>query len=352
MTALVSCSKPTPAAPTSLATMRSRRLRSQLAGGVGQQVVGLGREARRAPGRPACAGPRSARMSGVGSSTISGDAAVLLDLAVGHHLGRKSATAAAITTTSAPAARGTHGRLHLRRRLDPVHARRRRRAGRSTVVTRSTVGAAARRRSSATAWPCLPDERLPMKRTGSIGLAGAAGGDDAPGGRPGRWPAPRQRSAAAATIVGGLGQATGADVAAGEAARRRGRRRARRAARSVATLSCTAGCSHISVCMAGQTSTGRPGHEQGGGEQVVGEARWRRRRAAGRWPGRTTMRSARLAEAGVRARLGLVEQRRPGRLGGQRGEGERRDEALGALGEDGLTCGAGVDRRRQTSIAL
>ena len=36
------------------------------------------------------------------------------------------------------------------------------------MVTRVTL-APRDAASSATAWPCLPDERLPMKRTGSIG---------------------------------------------------------------------------------------------------------------------------------------------------------------------------------------
>ena len=53
----------------------------------------------------------------------------------------------------------------------------------------------------------------------------------------------------------GLGQAALAQVAAGEAALGRGHDVTPRP-RSVARLSCTAGCSHISVCMAGQTTTG------------------------------------------------------------------------------------------------
>ena len=41
--------------------------------------------------------------------------------------------------------------------------------------------------------------------------------------------------------------------------------------RSVATLACVAGCSHISVCMAGANDHRAPGGEQGVGQQVVGE---------------------------------------------------------------------------------
>ena len=42
--------------------------------------------------------------------------------------------------------------------------------------------------------------------------------------------------------------------------------------RSVATLSCVAGCSHISVCIAGANTTGQRRGQQRGGEQVVGAA--------------------------------------------------------------------------------
>jgi hypothetical protein len=55
--------------------------------------------------------------------------------------------------------------------------------------------------------------------------------------------------------VGGVGQAPGADVAAGEATLL-GRDDVHAATAQVARLSCTAGCSHISVCIAGQTTTG------------------------------------------------------------------------------------------------
>ena len=43
-------------------------------------------------------------------------------------------------------------------------------------------------------------------------------------------------------------------------------------ARSVATLAWVAGCSHISVCIAGREHDRAAGGEQGVGEQVVGQA--------------------------------------------------------------------------------
>jgi hypothetical protein len=95
-----------------------------------------------------------------------------------------------------------------------------------------------------------------MTRTASM-APGAAGGDEHP--EPGEV-AGAARAAehllAGGDDVGRLGQAPRADVAPGEVAdpgldhdHARLRRRA--------TLACTAGCSHISVCMAGHTTTGR-----------------------------------------------------------------------------------------------
>ena len=51
-----------------------------------------------------------------------------------------------------------------------------------------------------------------------------------------------------------------------------------------------------------------------------------------------------LAEAGVRDRVGPVEQRRARRLRRQRRERERAHEAEGVLGEDGRDVRAGVDQ--------
>ena len=112
--------------------------------------------------------------------------------------------------------------------------------------------------------------------------------------------------------------------------------------RSVARLSCTAGCSHISVCMAGATSTGA---------RVASSVAVSRSSEipAAYLPssfavaGATTIRSADLSEARVRDRLGRVEQRRAGRLRRERREGERADEAQRIVGEHRHDVRAGVD---------
>ena len=102
--------------------------------------------------------------------------------------------------------------------------------------------------------------RLEMNRTGSMGsrvppavtsTLSPARSPVAPDG-----PVPARTAAAAATIVGGIGQAAGADVAAGQAARLSGSTTCTPLDRRTARLSCTAACSHISVCIAGATSTG------------------------------------------------------------------------------------------------
>ena len=128
--------------------------------------------------------------------------------------------------------------------------------GRSTVVTSVTLAPRAAA-SSARAWPCLPDERLPMKRTGSIGsrVPPAVTSTRTPGEVGGGGRA-EERLGGGLDDGGGLGQAAGADVAAGQAPDL-GLDDVHAAARAArARLSCTAGCSHISVCMAGHTSTG------------------------------------------------------------------------------------------------
>ena len=149
------------AGETSLARIQSAPLRRELRPGVGDEVVGLGGEAddqRRA------AVPRwRDRREDVGvlgegeRRRLAG--AVLLDLAGARLPTRQSATAAAMTATSAGSA-ASHRRQHLARRLDmdDGDARRigQRRPGRSPGHARRRRAAAA----AAMAWPCLPEERL------------------------------------------------------------------------------------------------------------------------------------------------------------------------------------------------
>ena len=145
-----------------------------------------------------------------------------------------------------------HGRLHLGGRLDRDHGRRRAATARSTVVTRVT---------SAPASGGLGGDGVALLARRAVGdephrvdrLAGAAGGDE--------HAQPGQVGRAEHALGGGH---DGARARPGGRRRRRrrpgGRPRAPPRAtprrRSVARLSCTAGCSHISVCIAGQTTTG------------------------------------------------------------------------------------------------
>ena len=115
-------------------------------------------------------------------------------------------------------------------------------------------------------------------------------------------------------------------------------------ARSTRRLSCTAGCSHISVCIAGHTSTGARVASSDVGEQVVADARRRRGRAPGRWPGATSTRSAVWPRWVCGIGCVLVPERRPGPLGAERVEGGAPDEVQRALGEHRDHVGA---RRRR-----
>ena len=150
----------------------------------------------------------------------------------------------------------------------------------------------------------------------------------------------------------GAARRPGALVATGEAARLGLDDDARPGARD-SRLSCDAGCSHISVCIAGQTTTGRGGGEEGGGEQVVREARGVAREQVGRG-GRDDDDVGPLPEAGVRDRVvGVAEQRRPGGLRRERGEGEgRRRTRVAASVSTGATSQPASVSRRQTSTAL
>ena len=106
-------------AETSLATMRSTFLpRSLAAARVAMSWVSAANPTRTCPSRRRR--PSSARMSGVGSSTSSGTPSDFDSLVSAGVFDRKSATAAAMTTTSAPRAVLEHGRFHLRRRLHPA----------------------------------------------------------------------------------------------------------------------------------------------------------------------------------------------------------------------------------------
>ena len=189
-----------------------------------------------------------------------------------------------------------------------------------------------------------------MKRTGSIGSR-------VPPAVTSTWrPARSRRARAAASTrgddVAGLGQAAGADVAAGQAALL-GRDDVHAAAGAAAArLSCTAGCSHISVCIAGRDHDRRPGGEQGGGEQVVGDAGGVRRRGAGRWPGTTTTRSADWPSrvCGIGSASSNSDVRTGSEASAENVVAPTKRSAPSV--RTGTTWAPASTRRRQTSIAL
>ena len=128
----------------------------------------LGRRSPPAPGPGAWPGRgrRGCRWSARGRSRATPSS--LPSLRSAATLGRKSATAAAITTTSAEAARAItsasiSAAVSTRTTSTPGGS------GRSAAAVTSTTDAPRPAASTATASPCLPDERLPRKRTGSMG---------------------------------------------------------------------------------------------------------------------------------------------------------------------------------------
>ena len=208
---------------------------------------------RPASDRGACAAPRAARMSIVGSSTTSGTPSAFLILSVGHrhgaevgHGGRHDHDVGLGGPVRAPPPPS-------RRPSRPARPRRRRRHGQVGGGDERDRGAPGRglvgHGVALLARRAVAEEAHRVDR-----LAGAAGGDEDHGARPG--PGGAQR---------GLDRGDDRRPARPGGPRRRRRRRGgpprastmwtpRR--RSVARLSCTAGCSHISVCIAGQTTTG------------------------------------------------------------------------------------------------
>ena len=131
-------------------------------------------------------------------------------------------------------------------------------------------------------------------------------------------------------------------IAAGETARL-GRHHVHTAPRaSVARFSCTAGCSHISVCIAGATTTGARVASSVALEQVVGDAARvlpddaRGRRGDDHDVGGLT-------QPGVRDHLVTVEQLRTGGFRRERRERDGAHEARGVLGEHRHHVRAGID---------
>ena len=213
---------------------------------------------------------------GVALSTTTGSRAGSSDFLIlvpARVAGRKSATAAAITTTSAPAARSRTAAAQLRapsptrHDLDVPRARGPRRARRPASPRAPRAAAAA-----ASATPCRPEERLPRKRTGSSGsrVPPAETTTRRPARSRPRAPEPSSRRQAAA-MSAGSGMRPG-PVSAPVRRPEAGSSTVTPRERSRATLACTAGFSHISVCMAGHQQHRAGRREQDVGQQVVGEA--------------------------------------------------------------------------------
>ena len=211
----------------------------------------------------------------MGSSTSSGSPSAFDSFVSAGAFGRKSATAAAMTTTSAPRRVLEHGRLHLGRGLHPDHRRRRGGPGRVVVVT-STTSAPRSAAASARAWPCFPDDRLEMKRTGSIGSRVPPALTTTRRPARSRRPAPRAgrrpstASARRLDDVGRLGQPPGPDVAPGQPALARRHHVHPAPAQGGQVLLDGGVLPHLGVHGRAHHHR-RPGGEHGGGEQPVGD---------------------------------------------------------------------------------
>ena len=212
---------------------------------------------RRAPGRRAWSRPRSTRKSCVGSSTISGDAVVLLELAVGRRLGPEVGDRGRHHDhVACVGAAAMHRVLHLGRGLDRARPRPPGGDGPVDGGDERDRGAARGRRPRRSRSPASPTSGCAMTRTASIGSRvppAVTSTRDARRGRPGasaedaRAPRPTMRAGSARRPAPTSPPASRPASGSTTCTPRR---------RSVARFSCTAGCSHISVCIAGHTSTG------------------------------------------------------------------------------------------------
>ena len=216
-------------------------------------------------------------------------------------------------------------------------------SGRRTVATSVTL-APRTAASVASAYPCLPDERLPTNRTGSMG----------------------SRVPPAVTRTRSPVRSPLADGAACRQGVRRGRKD-RLGGRQTARSLVTAGeapllrLHHRHAPLGEQPQVvpgGRvfphlgvhrradhdrcPGRQQGGAQQVVGQPRGVGSDHPG--GGRTDQDQIGLpAEGDVRDRIGVVEQREPGSFGGECRERDLADEAPRRIRQHRDDVGAGVD---------
>ena len=334
---------PSPAA-TLLATIRSQPLRSSLCARVVDQRSRLGGEADDER-RPVAAARRDLgeNVGVLGEREDRRAVAALLELLLRRRL--------------RPASRRPPPR---RRRRRPAAPRSSRRSISRAVSTRTTVtpggsasavgpltrmtSAPAARAAAAIAWPCRPEERLPMKRTGSIGSW--VGPEVTTTRRPASAP-PRGSADAGRQRNGGrrlqrafdrrddrqrLGHAAGPIFAAGHLARRPARRTARR--RRAGSRRC-AGSRDAATCA--RSSPARPARACR--SPAASSSRDRRRGRCAMWArrsavaGATTMRSA--SRENSMWPMPDCSSGRTGpahRLAAQRLGRQRRDELLGRGG--------------------
>ena len=313
-------------APTWLTTSRSQPLARQLGPAVGQHVAGLRAEADDdlAGGRRLAAGGDQVAqhvrvLRQLDRPRRPGGFLIFVSL---RSAGRKSATAAAITMASAPPAAASMRLAQLAGRADPQDLDAGRVGQLELAATRVTSGAAAGGRDG---------QRVALPAGGPVAeeadrvevLAGAAGRDQhvaagqvggQPGGAAGQHP---DRDGVEARRARAAGRARCRRRSAG---RRPGPARERPAPRSVATLARVAGCSHISVCMAGANTTGQRAVSSTAvsrSSDIPAAARAIRSAVAGAtmtrsasWPSRTCGTSCTSSHGVGRDRL--AGQRRPG----------------------------------------
>ena len=192
-------------------------------------------------------------MSGVGTSSSPGGPPSFFSLLGAASLGRKSATAAAITTASASSAAS---RTAIRISSAVPTSTRRGPSGGWTVPgpTTSVTSAPRANASRATAKPIRPVERFPTNRTGSMGSH--VGPAVTTIRRPARS---RPRDAASSTAArmssgSAIRPTPSSPAASGPLA---GPTTTVPRSSRARTLAWVAGCSHMTLCMAGATTSGQ-----------------------------------------------------------------------------------------------
>ena len=284
-------------------------------------------------GRPDLRCAIVARMSGFStSSSVGGPLPPFLILPALTCRGRQSATAAANTATSAGSAFSTASSI-----CCAVSTRTTETPGGSGSVTgplTSATSAPAAAAAAAMAWPCFPDERLAMKRTGSIGsLVGPEVTEHALARQ--AAPSPCKIASAAATISFGSAMRPTPASPRSAISPLFGPTMRTPSVLSCARLRCVAFAAHMCGFIAGAIRTGL---------SVASRTAVARSSA---WPPaifamRSAVAGATTIEVGVAGEADMadvelalrVEQVGVGALAAERAGRERRDEVLRRAGED------------------